>query len=85
MNNLIHISFKRTRQRRAIWDRAMIYILSLCAISILLILFIILTHLFVQGITSLNWDFFTHLPKPVGEKGGGMANAIVGADSPFSD
>jgi phosphate transport system permease protein len=31
-----------------------------------------------QGITALNVDFFTKLPKPVGEHGGGMANAIVG-------
>ena len=31
-----------------------------------------------QGITSLNFDFFTQMPKPVGEPGGGMANAIVG-------
>ena len=35
-------------------------------------------HLLASGATSVNWDFFTHLPAPVGEKGGGMANAIVG-------
>lgn len=56
----------------------MVYVLSLCAIGILVILFIILAHLFIQGITSLNLGFFIHLPKPVGETGGGMANAIVG-------
>ena len=56
----------------------MVYVLSLCALFILFILFIILAHLFIQGISSLNWDFFTQLPKPVGEKGGGMANAIAG-------
>ena len=78
MKDLIHASFERTRLRRTIWDKTMVYILSLCAIGILFILFNILTHLFIQGITSINWDFFTHLPKPVGEKGGGMANAIVG-------
>ena len=32
----------------------------------------------IQGASSVNWNFFTHLPRPVGEKGGGMANAIVG-------
>jgi len=78
MKESIHIAFERTRLRRAIWDKAMVCILFLCALGILLILFIILTHLFIQGITSLNPDFFTHLPKPVGEKGGGMANAIAG-------
>jgi len=38
----------------------------------------ILFHLLQQGATSLNVAFFTHMPKPVGETGGGMANAIVG-------
>ena len=78
MKDTIHIAFERTRMRRAIWDKAMVYILSLCAIGILFILFNVLAHLFIQGITSLNFDFFTHLPKPVGEKGGGMANGIAG-------
>src|SRR5262249_16423874 len=35
-------------------------------------------HLLASGAASVNWDFFTHLPAPVREKGGGMANAIVG-------
>lgn len=35
-------------------------------------------HLLASGAASVNWDFFTHLPAPVGEKGGGMVNAIVG-------
>ncbi len=39
----------------------------------------ILGYLFVHGGSSLNWDFFTKLPTPVGEPGGGMANAIVGS------
>src|SRR5450631_4488882 len=78
MKEMLDKAFKQTRLRRAIWDHAMVYILSLCALFILFILFNILTHLFIQGVTSLNLDFFTHLPKPVGEKGGGMANAIAG-------
>jgi phosphate transport system permease protein len=36
-------------------------------------------HLLVNGASSLNWDFFTKLPGPVGAVGGGMANAIVGS------
>jgi phosphate transport system permease protein len=39
-----------------------------------MILFFVLS----QGIQALNFEFFTHMPKPVGEPGGGMANAIVG-------
>jgi phosphate transport system permease protein len=35
-------------------------------------------HLLVNGAGSVNWDFFTKLPAPVGAVGGGMANAIVG-------
>lgn len=42
------------------------------------ILFFILGYLLWHGATALNWDFFTQLPKPVGEVGGGMANAIAG-------
>ena len=41
-------------------------------------LFLVLGYLLTKGVASLNWAFFTHMPAPVGEKGGGMANAIVG-------
>ncbi|HEY2107714.1 MAG TPA: phosphate ABC transporter permease PstA [Candidatus Binataceae bacterium] len=44
----------------------------------LLPLFLVLAYLVSKGFASLNLAFFTHLPKPVGEPGGGMANAIVG-------
>jgi phosphate transport system permease protein len=36
-------------------------------------------HLLVNGASSVNWDFFTKLPAPVGAVGGGMVNAIVGS------
>ena len=36
-------------------------------------------HLLANGASSVNWDFFTKLPKPVGVVGGGMVNAIVGS------
>jgi len=38
----------------------------------------VLGYVVVQGVSALNWAFFTHLPAPVGEPGGGMANAIAG-------
>ena len=54
---------------------------TLCALAVLvalvplaMILFYVVTH----GASALNLAFFTHTPKPVGEAGGGMANAIVG-------
>ena len=53
-------------------------ITALCALLTLSILFFILGYVLIHGIGALNVDFFTKLPKPVGETGGGMANAIVG-------
>ena len=41
-------------------------------------LILILVYIFEKGISSINWDFFTQLPKPVGETGGGVFNAILG-------
>jgi phosphate transport system permease protein len=41
-------------------------------------LLVILAYLLKQGAGALSLDFFTHMPKPVGEEGGGMANAILG-------
>jgi phosphate transport system permease protein len=49
-----------------------------CTVAVLVPLVLIFGYLLAQGITSVNYDFFTQLPKPVGEPGGGMANAIVG-------
>jgi phosphate transport system permease protein len=51
---------------------------GLCAFLTLSVLFFVLGYVTVHGAGSLNWNFFTQLPKPVGETGGGMANAIVG-------
>jgi phosphate transport system permease protein len=45
---------------------------------VILPLFLIFFYTLSQGITALNLDFFTQMPKPVGETGGGMANALVG-------
>jgi phosphate transport system permease protein len=53
-----------------------------CGLSVLLALVplvLILFFVLSQGIQALNYDFFTKMPKPVGETGGGMANAIVGS------
>ena len=52
-----------------------------CALAVLLALVplaFILFYVVKEGVRSLNLDFFLHMPKPVGEPGGGMANAIVG-------
>ena len=52
--------------------------LLLAALIATLPLLFILFHLIKLGGTSVQWHFFTNMPKPVGEAGGGMANAIVG-------
>ena len=57
----------------------MLTLTGLCALFTVSVLFFILGYLLWYGGKSLNWDFFTKLPVPVGETGGGMANAIVGS------
>jgi len=52
---------------------------GLCALISVGILFFILGYLVYHGAASLSLSFFTNLPAPVGEVGGGMANAIVGS------
>jgi len=49
-----------------------------CALLVISPLGFILFYLIRQGASSINWAFFTNLPAPVGQVGGGMANAIVG-------
>lgn len=49
-----------------------------CALLVVAPLGFIFYHILVSGLGSVNWAFFTQLPKPVGEAGGGMANSIVG-------
>jgi phosphate transport system permease protein len=51
---------------------------AFAAFLVILPLLLILAFLVYQGASAVNLDFFTQLPKPVGEPGGGMANAIVG-------
>ena len=68
---------------RGLWRRGLSQaVVWLCLAAVLLALVplaLILFYVITQGISSLNWAFFTHLPAPVGETGGGMANGIVGS------
>ena len=68
-----------SRKTRQIFSQNMILITFLCAVLSLVPLISILGYLVTKGIGSINLDFFTHLPRPVGEPGGGMANAIAGS------
>jgi phosphate transport system permease protein len=49
------------------------------AVLVITPLGLVFFHLLINGASSLNWDFFTKLPAPVGAIGGGMANAILGS------
>jgi phosphate transport system permease protein len=57
----------------------MLTMTGVCALVAVSVLFFILGYLVFHGGTSISWNFFTKLPAPVGEGGGGMANAIVGS------
>jgi phosphate transport system permease protein len=57
----------------------MLTLTGVAAFGVVSVLFLILGYLLWNGGTSLNWAFFTQLPKGEGELGGGMANAIVGS------
>ncbi|HEY1764133.1 MAG TPA: phosphate ABC transporter permease PstA [Opitutaceae bacterium] len=63
---------------RRIKSRAVTILLVICALIVVAPLFLVTYFLVVRGFSSLDWNFFTQLPKPTGETGGGMANAIVG-------
>ena len=67
----------RTRRRKLVSG----LVVFLCGASVamaLVPLFLVFAYVLRRGFSSLNWDFFTKMPKPVGEAGGGMANAMVG-------
>jgi phosphate transport system permease protein len=59
-------------------DRAMAAVMLGCSVAVMAPLFFVLYFLVREGASSLDWNFFVQLPKPTGEAGGGMANAIVG-------
>src|ERR1700738_1011571 len=68
---------------RLMWRKTLnVTMLSLTGVCMLItvsVLFFILGYLLYNGGKDLSWNFFTRLPAPVGEVGGGMANAIVGS------
>jgi phosphate transport system permease protein len=68
---------RRDRFRRA-KSQFMVGLTIAATVIALIPLFLVLGYLLTKGASSLNWDFFTKMPAPVGEKGGGIANAIVG-------
>jgi phosphate ABC transporter, permease protein PstA len=73
---------KTPNSKRYYWRKSKNIVMTvLCLLSVLVAvipLFLIFSYALSQGIGALNLDFFINMPKPVGESGGGMANALVG-------
>jgi phosphate transport system permease protein len=67
----------RTQFRKLVSSLFVAFCASAVVIALIPLVFI-LFFVITQGIRAVNVEFFTHLPQPVGEPGGGMANAIVG-------
>src|ERR1700680_3452247 len=65
--------------RRRFTDHFMTGVALLTVVLVLVPLFAIFAYLVYRGVGSINWAFLTQTPKPVGEAGGGMANAIIGS------
>ena len=65
--------------RRRLTDHVMTGVAVVTVILVLAPLIAIFGYLMSRGIGSINWAFLTQTPNPVGEEGGGMANAIVGS------
>jgi phosphate transport system permease protein len=68
----------RLRWRKFV-SNFMLAMTGVCALISVSVLFFILGYLVYHGGIPISWNFFTKLPAPVGETGGGMANAILGS------
>jgi phosphate transport system permease protein len=68
----------RLARRKAI-NKIMLTLTGVCAFITVSSLFLITGYLIFSGARSLNLNFFTKLPVPIGETGGGLANALVGS------
>jgi phosphate transport system permease protein len=72
-----NVSLRRDHYRQ-LKSKFMVGLTIGATVLALIPLFLVLGYLLSKGFTSLNWDFFTKMPAPVGQSGGGMANAIIG-------
>jgi phosphate transport system permease protein len=71
--------FKTRSKMRSLTDGLVTGLAILATLTVVTPLIAIFVYLLYKGTSSLNIDFFTQIPKPVGEAGGGMANAILGS------
>jgi len=64
------------RESRNLFFKVLVIIFTIITLFPLIA---ILFYIFKEGISAINWHFLTHMPKPVGETGGGILNAIIGS------
>ena len=67
------ITYRKTK------SKAFQVLIVILAFMITLPLIAIIFYIFKEGVTRINWHFLTNVPKPVGEVGGGIANALLGS------
>jgi phosphate transport system permease protein len=68
----------RSVGRRIIVDRLFKGLVIALSFAIMLPMFFILYYIVQKGISVINWEFLVSLPRPMGESGGGISNALVG-------
>ena len=73
------MSFAQNISRRKIKNVFFLSLTVILALIALVPLFSVLFYVLKQGLPALSWDFFTKLPAPVGESGGGIGHAILGS------
>lgn len=83
---MMYMSNEKIMQSLSLRDRwrkwfnfVMISFLFLLSVMAAIPFLFIVYYVLEKGISSIGWDFFTQLPKPPGEKGGGMSNALIGS------
>lgn len=74
LESYILSSYKNRKRKNAVMIVSIMFATLLTLLPVVGITFMVISN----GFSSLDWDFFTQLPKPVGEEGGGIANALVG-------
>jgi phosphate transport system permease protein len=68
-----------TSLRRRLSNWIALGLITVAALIVTVPLFLILGTVVVRGLGTFNWAFLTQIPKPIGEEGGGMGNAILGS------
>lgn len=79
MKSVVSPVYTKLLARRRLRDKIMTGVILLCLILAIIPLFLVFYHIVVNGAPSLNLNFFTQLPAPVGEPEGGMGNSILGS------